>query len=106
MDPNAKQSEESPPAKLDEGKKPKKESPPPSVGRIVHVKHIGASRLRGEASCAAAVISGVNEDGTVNVHVFEDGPGGTTYAPSVPERGEHPKGHNGLVWFWPPRSGS
>lgn len=63
----------------------------PTVGRIVHYTNLGDKDGRFPPETQAAIITGVNEDGTVTLHIF---------MPCVPFS-EEPltRGH----WNWPPR---
>lgn len=75
----------------------------PTVGRIVHYTNLGDADGKYPPETQAALITGVNADGTVSLKVFYrtgifdmpsvsmGGPDGTT-----PTRG---------CWNWPPRDG-
>jgi hypothetical protein len=69
----------------------------PTVGRIVHYTNLGDSEGRYPPEQQAAVITGVNEDGTVSLKIFYRT--GIFDMPSVPYSGEYQRGH----WTWPPR---
>ncbi|MFL5310768.1 MAG: hypothetical protein ACJ79H_09990 [Myxococcales bacterium] len=43
---------------------------PPTVGRIVHYTNLGDREGRYPPEIQAALITGVNADGTVSLHVF------------------------------------
>jgi hypothetical protein len=42
----------------------------PTIGRIVHYVNLGDSQGLYPPECQAAIITGVNEDGTVALHIF------------------------------------
>ena len=69
----------------------------PSIGRIVHYTNLGDKDGRYPSEAQAAIITGVNEDGTVALHIFYKT--GQFDMPSVPFS-EEPltRGH----WNWPP----
>lgn len=45
-------------------------STPPSIGRIVHYTNLGDRDGKYPPQTQAAIITGVNADGTVSLHVF------------------------------------
>lgn len=66
--------------------------PTPSVGRIVHFVDADTT------VCVAAVITQVNPDATVNVHIWAPS-GGTAGIPDVPEAPSQP--YAATSWHWP-----
>ena len=81
----------------------------PTIGRIVI--YTGAGRLAPSVHEVPAIVTGVNEDGTVDLTAF---PPGVTPTPlrGIPEKGGEPKpdaaGNAPRIdpgsWSWPPRS--
>ena len=71
----------------------------PSIGRIVHYTNLGDADGRYPPTTQAALITGLNDDGTVALHIFYKT--GQFDMPSVPRSDDDvPKrGH----WNWPPR---
>jgi hypothetical protein len=77
----------------------------PSVGRVVHyVSHGTPLRVDGSqaysSECRAATVTGVNEDGTVCLAVFN--PSGLFFHASV--MADHTESQTG-TWHWPERAG-
>lgn len=75
----------------------------PTVGRIVHYTNLGDRDGKYTPEVQAAIITGVNADGTVALHVFYKT--GQFDMPSVPfchsDAGtESARGH----WTWPARA--
>lgn len=76
--------------------------PPPSVGRIVHYTNLGDRDGKYPPQVQAALITGVNDDGTVSLKVFYKTGlfdcDGIAFTPALagtePARGK---------WSWPPR---
>lgn len=69
-----------------------------TVGRIVHYTNLGDKDGRYPPEAQAALITGVNEDGTVALHIFYKT--GQFDMPAVPYADEPlTRGH----WNWPPR---
>lgn len=86
----------------------------PSIGRIVHYTPPEATAIdkatkEGGGQPFPAIITHVNDDGTPNLHVFNDGEfglRGTNTPTHVPEFDPHPEAKNDSpngFWFWPPR---
>lgn len=70
----------------------------PTVGRIVHYTNLGDKDGRYPPEAQAAIITGVNQDGTVALHIFYRT--GQFDMASVPFSAEPmTRGH----WNWPPR---
>jgi hypothetical protein len=71
----------------------------PTIGRLVHYQrgHGNTGKL-GSATCAA-LITGVNPDGTVNLHIFPDHGGSDTWIGSIAHAEKPAYG----CWNWPPR---
>lgn len=69
----------------------------PTVGRIVHYTNLGDRDGKYPPSVQAAIVTGLNDDGTVSLHVL---------LPSA-EFTEEPAGSEGARgrWSWPPRVG-
>lgn len=68
----------------------------PSIGRIVHYTNLGDKDGKYPPETQAALITGVNPDGTVALKTFyRTG----IYMPSVKRADEPTRGH----WNWPPR---
>jgi hypothetical protein len=73
-------------------------APRPSIGRIVHYTNLGDKDGKYPPETQAALITGVNEDGSVALHVFYKT--GQFDMPSVPFAESPVRGH----WNWPPRT--
>ncbi|MBU6430542.1 MAG: hypothetical protein KGR26_16105 [Cyanobacteria bacterium REEB65] len=73
--------------------------PKPTIGRIVHYWSLGDSEGKYPSEPHPAIITGVNPDGTVALHVFYKT--GGFDMPSVVEL----QGEGALKgkWCWPPR---
>lgn len=77
----------------------------PTVGRIVHYTNLGDRDGKYPPEVQAALITGVNVDGTVSLHVFYKT--GQFDMPSVAQSesaaagSEHARGR----WNWPSREG-
>lgn len=74
----------------------------PTVGRIVHYTNLGDRDGRYPPQVQAAIITGVNDDGTVALHIFYKT--GQFDMQTVPKSDAAPgsdaaRGH----WNWPPR---
>jgi hypothetical protein len=69
----------------------------PSVGRIVHYTNLGDKDGKYPPEQQAAMITGVNDDGTVALKIFYKT--GIFDMPSVPYSETYERGH----WSWPPR---
>jgi hypothetical protein len=69
----------------------------PSVGRIVHYTNLGDKDGRYPPEQQAAIITGVNADGTVSLKIFYRT--GMFDMPSVPFSEQYERGH----WTWPPK---
>lgn len=67
----------------------------PSVGRIVH--YVPVYDQAGAA--VAALISGVNKDGSVNLHVFYNTPSSAVFRENIKYSEENEKN----TWHWPIR---
>lgn len=74
----------------------------PNVGRIVHYTNLGDRDGRFPPEVQAALITGVNADGTVALHIFYRT--GEFYMASVPFT-EQPAGSDAARghWAWPAR---
>lgn len=72
-------------------------SPPPTVGRIVHYTNLGDKDGRYPPEQQAAMITGVNDDGSVSLKIFSKT--GIFDMSAVPFSEEYARGH----WSWPPR---
>jgi hypothetical protein len=72
----------------------------PSIGRIVHYTNLGDRDGRFPVTIQAAIITGINPDGTVSLHVFYRT--GSFDCPSVPFS-EAPAGSEAArgCWGWP-----
>lgn len=70
----------------------------PSIGRIVHYTNLGDKDGKYPPETQAALITGLNEDGTVSLKIFYRT--GIFDMPKVPFSAEPERGH----WSWPPRS--
>ena len=76
-------------------------SPPthsPSIGRIVHYTNLGDKDGKYPPETQAAIITGVNVDGTVSLHIFY-----RTGQFDMPSVLYHADGARGC-WHWPPRT--
>src|SRR5262249_50434189 len=69
----------------------------PTVGRIVHYTNLGDKDGRYPPETQAAIITGVNEDGTCALKIFYRT--GMFDMPAVPHAEISTRGH----WNWPPR---
>lgn len=78
----------------------------PSVGRIVHYTNLGDRDGKYPPEVQAAIITGLNEDGTVSLHVFYRT--GQFDMPSVEETCFSEPGSEGArgKWAWPPLVGA
>jgi len=76
----------------------------PSIGRIVHYTNLGDRDGRYPPEVQAAIITGVNADGTVALHIFYKT--GQFDMASVPHAGEETAGSEGArgKWQWPARA--
>lgn len=75
---------------VEESKLAQSEPPKPSIGRIVHfIAEVDQTHL-------AAIVTAVNDDGTVNLTVF-GGNGGYGFSFNVSE------GEEAGTWHWPER---
>jgi hypothetical protein len=75
--------------------------PPPSIGRIVHYRAANRGERPGGRDRHAAIITAVNDDGSVELSVFPPGfnPMFISAAQGSPsEEFAHPG-----QWYWPPR---
>lgn len=74
----------------------------PSIGRIVHYTNLGDRDGKFPPEVQAAIITGVNADGTVALHVFYKA--GQFDMPSVTQTSV-PAGTDGArgCWTWPAR---
>lgn len=75
---------------------------PPSIGRIVHYTNLGDRDGKFPPEAQAALITGVNADGTVSLHIFYrtgqfDMPS-VAFSEALPGT-EEARGK----WSWPPR---
>lgn len=70
----------------------------PSIGRIVHYTNLGDADGKYPPEQQAAIVTGVNADGTVALHIFYKT--GQFDMASVPFSEEYKRGH----WTWPPRA--
>jgi hypothetical protein len=70
----------------------------PTIGRIVHYTNLGDKDGRFPPETQAAIITGVNDDGTVALHIFYKT--GQFDMPAVPYSETPARGH----WNWPPLS--
>lgn len=75
----------------------------PTIGRIVHYTNLGDKDGQYPPETQAALITGINADGTVALHVFYRT--GQFDMPSVAFT-ELPAGSDGArgKWAWPPRT--
>ena len=75
----------------------------PSIGRIVHYTNLGDRDGKFPPTVQAALITGLNEDGTVSLHVFYKT--GQFDLPKC-EHTEEPAGSEGArgKWSWPART--
>lgn len=75
----------------------------PSIGRIVHYTNLGDRDGKYPPAVQAAIITGVNEDGTVALHVFyktgQFDLASCAFAEDVPAGSEEARGK----WTWPAR---
>jgi hypothetical protein len=74
----------------------------PSIGRIVHYTNLGDRDGRYPPTIQAAIITGVNEDDTVALHIFyKTGQFDMSSVPYTPEAAgtESARGR----WTWPSR---
>lgn len=69
-----------------------------TVGRIVHYTNLGDADGKYPPETQAALITGLNADGTVALHIFYKT--GQFDMPAVPHAVEPARGH----WNWPPRT--
>ncbi len=76
---------------------PRVEPPTPTIGRNVHYTNLGDKDGKYPPETQAAIITGLNADGTVALHIFYRT--GQFDMPSVPYSDEPARGH----WNWPPR---
>jgi hypothetical protein len=74
------------------------ENQKPSVGRIVHSMSYGTPGGEYKSTCRAAMITAVNDDGTVSLAVFN--PGGLFFNHTVMQSEQE---HRGGTWHWPER---
>lgn len=72
-------------------------NPRPTVGRMVHYTNLGDKDGRFPPEQQAALVTGLNDDGSVALKVFYRT--GLFDMPSVPYSQEYQRGH----WTWPPR---
>ena len=70
----------------------------PTIGRIVHYTNLGDKDGKYPPETQAALITAVNEDGTVSLKIFYRT--GIFDMASVPYAQEPQRGH----WNWPPRT--
>lgn len=70
----------------------------PTVGRIVHYTNLGDKDGRYPPETQAAIITGLNDDGSVALKIFYRT--GIFDMPSVPYSVLPERGH----WSWPPRT--
>ena len=70
----------------------------PSVGRIVHYQSYGTPKGEYDSLARAAVVTQVNEDGTVGLFIMN--PTGVFFPTSV----RHANPPKAGCWSWPPRS--
>ena len=74
----------------------------PSVGRIVHYTNLGDRDWKYPPEVQAALITGVNEDGTVALHVFYRT--GQFDMPNVSQTSAEAGSENARgKWCWPAR---
>lgn len=69
----------------------------PSIGRIVHYTNLGDKDGRYPPEQQAAIITGLNADGTVALHILYKT--GQFDMAAVPQSETYERGH----WSWPPR---
>lgn len=69
----------------------------PTVGRIVHYTNLGDKDGKYPPEQQAALITGLNQDGTVSLKVFYRT--GIFDMPSAPFSETYERGH----WSWPPK---
>jgi hypothetical protein len=69
----------------------------PTVGRIVHYTNLGDADGKYPPETQAAIITGLNDDGTVALKIFYRT--GIFDMPSVPYSEISKRGH----WTWPPK---
>jgi hypothetical protein len=74
-------------------------APVPSVGRIVRYQHLPEEAAG--PSVVAALITGVNGDGTLSLTAFPPGGGVHALRSVWQDEDEHEPG----TWHWPPRVG-
>lgn len=76
----------------------------PTIGRIVHYTNLGDRDGKYPPEVQAALITGVNADGTVALHVFYKT--GQFDMPSVQQSTDGPAGseHARGKWCWPARA--
>lgn len=67
----------------------------PTIGRIVLYTNLGDKEDRYPPEQQAAIVTGVNDDGTVALHIFYKT--GQFDMPSVPFSEDYQRGH----WSWP-----
>jgi len=70
----------------------------PSVGRIVHYVSYGTPKGEFTSQCRAAIVAGVNEDGTLDLAILN--PTGMFFNQSV--MGDLTENQGG-TWHWPER---
>jgi hypothetical protein len=70
----------------------------PTVGRVVHYTNLGDKDGKYPPEQQAAIITGVNADGTISLKIFYKT--GLFDMPSVPFSEAYERGH----WTWPPRA--
>jgi hypothetical protein len=75
----------------------------PSIGRIVHYTNLGDKDGKYPPTVQAAVITGLNDDGTVSLHIFYKT--GQSNIESVEESGDTAglEGARGK-WSWPAKT--
>jgi hypothetical protein len=76
----------------------------PTVGRIVHYTNLGDRDGKFPATVQAAIVTGVNDDGTVALHVFYRTGGfdmASVAETEAPAGTEEARGR----WCWPARTG-
>ena len=69
----------------------------PGLGRIVFYTNLGDRDGRYPPEQQAAMVTGVNDDGTVSLTIFYKT--GIFMMPTVPFSEDYERGH----WSWPPR---
>lgn len=70
----------------------------PTVGRIVHYQSFGTPKGEYSSLARAAIVTQVNDDGTVGLCILN--PTGMFFTPSV----RHAEPPEPGCWSWPPRS--